>query len=265
MSNNMGYVPVPPVQYIPPLPQKSGTRKFFILFAIVLAALVLVAGAVFAYIKVGQYLFTPVTTVVFEPDLNKVSTVSHSDLEEAAAILKARFNALGYDSPKIAFDVEGNDRITATIPAEIDETTLESISAVGLVEFVEMGSIYVGPGTRISTDYYGEALPGGDGLIHHSLMTNREFASVTVTESPYGDFQIGFTLTETGTALFYEFTASHVGEYLAITLDGVVIECPVISSAITNGEGVLQGNFTQQSAENLAAVLITEPLPIPLK
>jgi preprotein translocase subunit SecD len=34
---------------------------------------------------------------------------------------------------------------------------------------------------------------------------------------------------------------------------------------ITNGAGVIDGNFTQQQAEIFAAVIRSGPLPIPLK
>src|SRR5713101_3499284 len=60
------------------------------------------------------------------------------------------------------------------------------------------------------------------------------------------------------------FTGKNVGNYLTVTLDKVVIESAVIQSAIT-GPGVITGNFTTQSAQQVVTVLKYGALPIALK
>jgi preprotein translocase subunit SecD len=44
-----------------------------------------------------------------------------------------------------------------------------------------------------------------------------------------------------------------------------VISSPMVSTAITDGEAVIQGNFTQESATTLAILINTGPYPIPIK
>ncbi len=45
-----------------------------------------------------------------------------------------------------------------------------------------------------------------------------------------------------------------------------MLSAPVVKNPITDGQGAIEGNFTQQSAESLAAYLqVKGPLPIPLK
>jgi preprotein translocase subunit SecD len=56
-----------------------------------------------------------------------------------------------------------------------------------------------------------------------------------------------------------------VGDNLAIVLDNVVIECPTVSNAITNGQGIIEGKFTSDSANQLAVQLRYGALPVPLK
>ena len=65
--------------------------------------------------------------------------------------------------------------------------------------------------------------------------------------------------------MFADYTGSHIDEYLAIVLDKRVISTPTISNQITGGSGIIQGNFTQDSANNLAIQLRYGSLPIPVK
>jgi protein-export membrane protein SecD len=60
-------------------------------------------------------------------------------------------------------------------------------------------------------------------------------------------------------------TRDHVGELLAIVLDGKVISAPRIREPILGGSGVISGSFTTQSANELAVLLRAGALPAPLQ
>jgi protein-export membrane protein SecD len=62
---------------------------------------------------------------------------------------------------------------------------------------------------------------------------------------------------------FGPFTGSHINSQMAIVLDGQVISAPVIQARLDSG-GVISGNFTQQSAKDLALNLRYGALPVPL-
>jgi preprotein translocase subunit SecD len=266
MSNYSSYPPAPPLPPQPPTLPKRKSNTVVLVLGILLAALVLLAGVTFAAYKIVKTTIMKTTIVIFEPELGNISDVSQADLEKTAAILQARWTALGHDPLFSKFEVDNGIRIKATIPEKFaDDPALESIKAKGLVELVEMGNTPVITGMTIATDYDSNSLPGDDGLVHHTILTNKDFESVSVGDSPTGGYYISFTMTEQGTKIFADYTAKHMGEYVAITLDGVVIECPVIKNPITDGKGIIEGNFTQESAADLAAILKTEPLPIRLK
>ena len=57
---------------------------------------------------------------------------------------------------------------------------------------------------------------------------------------------------------------ANIGKPFAIVLDGKVITAPVIQTAITGGSGIITGNFTTQSATDLALLLRAGALPAPL-
>jgi protein-export membrane protein SecD len=63
---------------------------------------------------------------------------------------------------------------------------------------------------------------------------------------------------------FGRLTAEHVNERFAIVLDGKVLSAPVIRGPIPGGRGQISGNFTVQSAKDLAVLLRSGALPAPL-
>jgi len=64
---------------------------------------------------------------------------------------------------------------------------------------------------------------------------------------------------------FADVTRTSVGKRFAIVLDKKVISAPIIQTAIIGGSGQISGNFTIQSANELAVLLRAGALPAPLK
>ena len=79
-----------------------------------------------------------------------------------------------------------------------------------------------------------------------------------------GDAAVSFKFNNLGAKKFGDVTKDHVGEKLAIVLDDEVISAPTIQSAITGGSGVITGNYSSESAQELALLLRSGALPAPL-
>ena len=77
-------------------------------------------------------------------------------------------------------------------------------------------------------------------------------------------WQVQFELTSDGAGEFGDVTTRLVGQQLAIILDQRVISAPTIESAITNGSGVITGDFTEQEVKDLATTLNAGALPVAL-
>jgi preprotein translocase subunit SecD/SecD/SecF fusion protein len=75
---------------------------------------------------------------------------------------------------------------------------------------------------------------------------------------------VSFTLDRVGSKRFGKATSKGVGKQLAIVLDGKIVSAPVIREAIVSGSGQISGNFTFQSATDLALLLRSGALPAPL-
>lgn len=208
-------------------------------------------------------------------------------MKTARVIVEKRVNALGVSEAVV--QLAENCRIVVEIPGETDpERALSTIRKTGVLEFVALGNKYLPPGTVVQTDLGGsapapqatptpaatssaaegsaEVTPTPQPKVYHTVMTGAALKSVTVQADPVGKgYQIAFVLTDEGAKQFGEFTSQHVGEYLGIALDKTLISAPVVREPITDGRGVISGNFTYESANDLAIQLRYGSLPIPLK
>ncbi len=230
---------------------------------------------------------------LLEADLPADANVSSDDLNVARQILENRSNALGVS--EVLMQVAPPRRIVAEFPGISNpEEVVASLQKTGLLEFVDMGSERLPPGTIIQTDF-GTGITDSPTstpdtsitptaetsvptdvaptevpteiapIIYHTVMTGTALESVTVTQGTTGQYQIAFTLKSDSKQLFSDFTGTHINQILAIVLDKTVISAPSIDSAITDGAGVITGSFTLEGANELAIQLRYGSLPIPIK
>jgi protein-export membrane protein SecD len=75
---------------------------------------------------------------------------------------------------------------------------------------------------------------------------------------------ISFRFNQSGARKFGRFTKDNVGSPFAIVLDNKVLSAPVIREAILGGSGQISGNFSVESANNLAIQLRSGALPTKL-
>lgn len=76
---------------------------------------------------------------------------------------------------------------------------------------------------------------------------------------------VNFEFDSAGARKFGRATADNVGRRFAIILDNEVISAPEINEPIPGGKGYIRGNFTVESAHDLAVLLRAGALPAPLK
>lgn len=119
--------------------------------------------------------------------------------------------------------------------------------------------------TVTSTQTTASKTPGQSLPVFHTVMTGADLKSVSVTTDATGQYQVAFELSTSGAQIFKDFTSKNVGKILAIILDKKVISVPSINSPITDGKGVITGNFNADTANALAVQLRYGSLPIPLK
>jgi len=226
---------------------------------------------------------------LLEADLPADTTISSDDLKVTRQILESRANALGVS--EVVMQVAPPRRIVAEFPGLNDpEQVISSLQQTGLLEFVDIGAQPISEGTIIQTDYGTSATsptttdtptitatidaaatpapvetPTVSPTIYHTVLTGAALSSVSVQAGQLGGFDIATTFKQDAAAIFADYTGSHVNQYMAIVLDKRVISSLIIKNKIPNGQGVIQGKFTQDTANTLAIQLRYGSLPVPIK
>jgi preprotein translocase subunit SecD len=233
---------------------------------------------------------------LLEADLPSGTSVDPEALSTARTIVENRVNGLGVNEAVV--QQAGGNRILVELPGETDPAkALAALQQTGLLEFVDFTKLTAQeiaalqlPNTVIKTDFVGGGststspspttsatspitstavtTPTGvttPGQIFHTVMTGAELSSVAVQTTATGGYEVAFVLKPDGAQTFKDFTTNNVGKTLAIVLDKKVISAPNIQNPITEGKGVITGNYTIDSANALAIQLKYGSLPIPLR
>jgi preprotein translocase subunit SecD len=210
--------------------------------------------------------------VLLEADLPEDTPVDADNLETARTIMENRTNASGVTENLL--QIAGERRIVGEFPGLKDtDSVLATIQQTGLLEFVDTGDINLPEGETVQTDFATGSesapteVPDGEEtpIVYHTIMTGKDLSQVQVSQNQLGQYVIQFELTSEGAKTFADHTANNIDKYLTIVLDKQVISSPIIRSAIPDGQGVIEGNFTAESANALAIQLRYGSLPIPLK
>ena len=93
-----------------------------------------------------------------------------------------------------------------------------------------------------------------------SAVTGRDLRNAEPSRDENGQPSVQFTLTGEGGQRFYKFTSGHIGDNLAVVLDGKVQEVARINDSIRD-RGVITGRFTDQETKDLSMVLRSGALP----
>jgi preprotein translocase subunit SecD len=236
-------------------------------------------------------------SILLEVDLPTNTSVTAQQMQDAKSILESRSNGLGVS--ETTFQVTGSRRIIGEFPGLTNTSdVIKTLKTTGQLAFVPMGNNPLKEGEKIKVDYTTAGIaveqlptatptaevtptiaptPGGPTPtpiaaptqatlpVYPALMTGADLSAVQVSKNTLGQYVIDFTLKDSGTKVFADYTTKHVGEYLAIALDDTLISVPRVNSAITEGKGLIEGNFTYESANSLAVQLRYGSLPVPLK
>ena len=97
-------------------------------------------------------------------------------------------------------------------------------------------------------------------------MSGERLTNASATVDPQsGKYVVAFELDRKGAKKFGKITTENKFKRLAIILDNKVISAPQIREPITGGQGNITGNFTPESANDLAVLLRAGSLPAPIK
>ena len=188
--------------------------------------------------------------------------IKKTSLDQALEIVRRRIDEVGTNEPNILR--RGSNRILVELPGLDDPMRIKSLlgkTANLTFKFVVQND---------EPSFGSEKLLFEDGS-EEAIVSKRIIISGEnlLDAKPKMDNQsnqtvVQFTLDRVGAKRFAKATTSGVGKRLAIVLDGEIISAPVVRDAIVGGSGIITGDFTFQSATDLALLLRSGALPAPL-
>ncbi|MDA7755642.1 protein translocase subunit SecD [Candidatus Pelagibacter sp.] len=188
--------------------------------------------------------------------------IKTSSQDQALEIVRRRVDEVGTNEPNIL--KRGNDRILVELPGLDDPMRIKSL----LGKTANLTFRFV---TQNSNDTFGtEMLQFEDGtneaMVSKRIILNGEnlLDAQPQMNNQTNETVVSFTLDRVGAKRFGKATSTGIGKQLAIVLDGKIVSAPVIRDTIASGNGQISGNFTFQSATDLALLLRSGALPAPL-
>ena len=184
-----------------------------------------------------------------------------------------RIDQFGVAEPLI--QRQGSERIVVELPGVTDPDRVKGLIKVTAV--LEWKLVKAGPapdeetllkdfGGKIPEDMEvvrGDASRGEAGLFLISRVasvTGKDLRMVRRSVDEWNNPAVSFSLNSEGARRFEKVTGENVGQRLAIVLDGKVQSAPSINQRIS-GDGIIQGRFTLEQAEDLVVVLKAGALP----
>lgn len=182
-------------------------------------------------------------------------------ISQAIEVVRRRIDIGGTTEPNI--QRQGADRILVQVPGLQDpQKLMDTLGKTAKLEFrflarsgetdVDMLPMTESGGQPVAVER--TVIVGGEDL------TDAQASFDQRTNEP----QVNFQFNARGAQRFGQATTEGVGRSLAIVLDNEVISAPRVNTPITQGSGVITGQFTTDQTTNLALLLRSGALPAKL-
>ncbi len=219
-----------------------------------------------------------------------IARIQESTMTQSLETIERRINALGLTEPTIQLHGRKDNEILVQLPGEGDPTRAKSVIQAGgqlELKLVEDPVPYSSQTEALSR--HGGVLPPATELVpgrsetrnpsggfdtgeswyvlsRAPVVTGRDLRSAVETRNTNnpGMWQVNFTLSPEAAKRFGPFTQQNIGRNMAIVLEHRVYSAPVINGKIEDS-GLIEGNFSQESAHDLALVLRAGALPASIK
>lgn len=192
-------------------------------------------------------------------------------LSQSVEVVNRRVNELGTTEPII--QRQGTDRILVQVPGLQDPQRLKDIlgqTARLTFQMVDQSmpaqEALQGRPPAGTTVMYSPDDPPVPYIIENRIIVSGEnlIDAQTSFDQRTNEPVVSFRFDNQGATRFGQATQQNVGRLFAIILDDEVISAPQIREPILGGSGQISGNFTVQSANDLAVLLRAGALPVDL-
>lgn len=197
--------------------------------------------------------------------------LSRQAAQQSIEVIRRRIDPTG--TSEVTIVRQGDERIVVQAPGVSDPELLkERIGQTALMTFHMVREVSpedaaagrLPPGAMVVGPYPNS---GGSSEVveRRARLTGESLTRANPsTDGQTNEFVLAFQLDSEGSRIFCRITRDNTGQRFAILLDNQVLTAPRINEPICGGSGQISGNFTAQSANELAVMLRAGALPVPL-
>ncbi len=224
------------------------------------------------YFRDWDYSFTANTAVL---SLKQLASQFLKDqaVNQTVETIRNRIDQFGVSEPLI--QRQGSDRIVVELPGIEDPERVKNLIKVTAI--LEWKLVKAGPAPDEATllkDFDGK-VPEEDEIVKGDLkrgqggfylvskvasVTGRDLRMVRRSVDEWNNPAVSFGLNSDGARRFEKVTGDNIGKPLAIILDNKVQSAPTINARISD-QGIIQGRFTAEEADDLVVILKAGALP----
>ena len=219
---------------------------------------------------------------------SRIVNIRQQTMDQSEETIRRRVDALGLTEPLVAPYGQGDNEIIVELPGEGDPNRAKGvIQAGGQLELHLVLDSTPYPSEAAAMAAHGGVLPPNAQLVQGKssasnssqpqgeswyvidrvpVVTGRDLRSATPvrsTKNP-GYYDVDFTLSTEAGRRFGPFTEQNIGKQLGIVLEHKLQTAPVINGRIEDN-GVIEGTFGEQEANDLGLVLRSGALPASIK
>ncbi|MBI5003657.1 protein translocase subunit SecD [Candidatus Kaiserbacteria bacterium] len=209
------------------------------------------------------------THLVYDADTSKLSASEVPDsLSALQAVIVRRVDSFGVSEPVVQTERggalgTGGERLIVELPGITDVN--EAIKLIGQTPVLEFKLVKPGMANSMAdkngvlnpTAFEDTGLTGK--YVQHAALQFGNGSSALPSEAT-----VALTFDSAGAKIFSDLTTAHVGDQLAIFLDGNMLSAPVIQTAINDGTAIISGHFTPDEAKQMVKNLNLGALPVPI-
>ena len=178
-------------------------------------------------------------SIVYQADKENVTD---EEMRLATTLIQNRLDRKNWTEAEVSR--QGNNRIRVEIPGVADaESAIEELGKTAQLTFMD---------------------ESGNVLLDGSMIedTKKEVGSVSSDSGsqPY----VALKFNEEGKQKFADATKNNIGKRILIVMANDVISAPTVNSEITDGEAMITGGFTGDSAQELADLIKEGAMPFDL-
>ena len=178
-------------------------------------------------------------SIVYQADKENVTD---EEMRLATTLIQNRLDRKNWTEAEVSR--QGNNRIRVEIPGVADaESAIEELGKTAQLTFMD---------------------ESGNVLLDGSMIEDAKKEVGSVSSDSGSQPYVALKFNEEGKQKFADATKNNIGKRILIVMDNDVISGPTVNSQITDGEAMITGGFTGDSAQELADLIKEGAMPFDL-